>query len=251
MVHMETPYCQGCGAVLPIRANAGRIKCEFCGTVHIANTEQKRELGDLICPNCSFVNPQAAQYCGECGQPLYHTCPRCGTQNRMEIHYCFKCGENIEKTSKADERKDINIDDIYMDYLQESNRLWHEYSMLSGIPGAILVLVGLGAGLYYFVSTVLNSDNIGMGVLLALGFTLLGIIPVIILDATTMKMVKNKAVLIAKNKSGFDKFFNKFWGGKRVSTDFERTHPGTKDYWPQIVPEGIKRKEFLSMIGLK
>ena len=41
-----------------------------------------------------------------------------------------------------------------------------------------------------------------MGVLLALGITFLGIIPVIILDATTMKMVKNKAVLIAKKQIG-------------------------------------------------
>ena len=61
-----------------------------------------------------------------------------------------------EKASKEDGRKDINIEEIYMDYLQEGNRLWHEYLMLSGIQGGILVLVGLGAGLYYFVSTGLS-----------------------------------------------------------------------------------------------
>lgn len=243
MSQSEKLYCRGCGGILPVKANAGRIKCEFCGTVHLANTEQKREKGDLSCPNCGFGNPQAALYCGDCGKSLYHTCPRCGTQNPMEIMYCFKCGADIEKTSTEEGRKEINIEEIYMDYLKDGKRLMQEYSLAS-IPVAMLVIIGFGAGIYFMVSNILDSDNIGLGLLLFFGFTFLCVIPAIIIGVRNTKRVKDKAVLIAKNKPGFDKYFNRY-------LEREQVQGVSRDYWPQTVPDGIKRKEFLSMLGQK
>jgi hypothetical protein len=162
----------------------------------------------------------------------------------MEIHYCFKCGADIEKTSKADERKYINIDEIYMDYLHEGKRLMQEHTLAS-IPVALLVIIGFGAGIYLLVSNILiSSDNIGIGLLLDFGFTFLGVIPAIIIGVRNTKRVKDKAVLIAKNKPGFDKFFNRFF-------EREQVQGVSRDYWPQTVPDGIKRKEFLSILGQK
>ena len=101
MAQMETLHCRGCGAVLPEKTNATRIKCEYCGTVHQASPEQKLKNTDLVCPRCSTINSQGAQYCSKCGLPLNRTCPKCGTQNRMESVYCTKCGQVMTSAEKA------------------------------------------------------------------------------------------------------------------------------------------------------
>ena len=101
MTHVEKIYCLGCGAALPIRANITRVKCEYCGTVNFTDIDHRQKDSDSICPNCDFVNARTAQYCGNCGKPLYHTCPRCNTQNRIEVIYCTNCGTDIEKAGIA------------------------------------------------------------------------------------------------------------------------------------------------------
>src|SRR5450759_1063585 len=135
MAQIEKLHCRGCGAVLPVKAKAGRIKCEYCGTVHLADTEQKRDSGDLACPTCGFPNPPQAEYCGDCGRSFFHTCPKCGTQNRMGSVFCVKCGVDIEKTiSEEGPYKHISIDDLYTDYLLEGKRLFTEISQSMMLP---------------------------------------------------------------------------------------------------------------------
>lgn len=46
----------------------------------------------MICPNCSFENPDRAKFCQECGQPLPRPCPNCGAFNPATANFCANCG---------------------------------------------------------------------------------------------------------------------------------------------------------------
>ena len=49
----------------------------------------------MICPNCSFENPDRAKFCQECGQPLPRPCPNCGAFNPATANFCANCGYKL------------------------------------------------------------------------------------------------------------------------------------------------------------
>lgn len=245
MAQIEKLHCRGCGAVLPVRAKAGRIKCEYCGTVHLADTEQKRDSGDLACPTCGFPNPPQAEYCGDCGRSFFHTCPKCGTQNRMESVFCVKCGADVEKAiSEEGPHKNINIDDLYTDYLLEGKRLYTEVNQSTILPSLLSGILLGGAFLIWLFDYVdafdLSKYVQYVPVMGVLGFALMII-------SSNIYSIKRKAgaARIAKNKPGFDKFY------KTIRQTGRR--PGGEGVfnWPDILPDEKKRKEFLFLIGQK
>ncbi|MFH2103864.1 MAG: zinc ribbon domain-containing protein [Chloroflexota bacterium] len=272
MAQVEKFHCRGCGAVLPVKANAGRIKCEYCGTVHLPYNEQKKDSGDLACPNCGFANPPQAQYCGDCGRSFFHTCPKCGTQNRMDSVFCAKCGADIEKIiSEEGPYKHVNIDDLYMDYLLEGKKLYGEYQRLIMLLSTLGTIV-MVAGIFMWINTLTDSvdlgsipfvasiviwvntinDNINLGNFDHYGPTLfvLGFVFMMIVSGLCSIIVKAKAARIAKTKPGFDKFF------KAIRRQPQQPGQPVARFvwdvnWPDTLPDENKRKEFLFLIGKK
>ncbi len=41
---------------------------------------------------CGFDNPEAARFCGWCGEKVANRCPRCRTENPLEFQFCGECG---------------------------------------------------------------------------------------------------------------------------------------------------------------
>jgi predicted RNA-binding Zn-ribbon protein involved in translation (DUF1610 family) len=268
MAQIEKLHCRGCGALLPVRAKAGRIKCEYCGTVHLPNTEQKKDSGNLACPNCGFANPPQSQYCGDCGKALFHTCPKCGTQNRMDSVFCAKCGADIEKIiSEEGPYKHVNIDDLYMEYLLEGKKLFGELNQSIMLPSTLGIIV-MFAGIFMWINTLTDSvdlgsipfvagiviwvntidDNINLGNFDHYGPALivLGIVLIMIVSGLCSIKVKAKAARIAKTKPGFYKFFKTI---RRQPQ--QRGQPGGGFNWPDTLPDEKKRKEFLFVIRQK
>ena len=252
MAQIEKYYCRGCGAVLPVKANAGRIKCEYCGTVHLPNTEQKKDSSDLACPNCGFRNPLEAQYCGDCGKALFHTCPKCGTQNRMDNVFCAKCGADIEKIiSKEGPYKHVSIDDLYTDYLQEGKKLYGEY-FRSTVPFSILGGLLVGGGFIVWVFNVSGAFVLGNWAQYGLVISGLSFVFILIADGITKKQVKLKALRISKYKPGFDKFFKTILRQpQQLGQPQQRGQWASVINWPETLPDERKRKEFLFLIGKK
>ena len=239
MAQIEKLHCRGCGAILPVNVKAGRIKCEYCGTVHLAYTEQKMDSGGRACPNCGFANPPQALYCGDCGRSFFHTCPKCGTQNRMDSVFCANCGADIEKTiSEEGPYKHISIDDLYMDYLLEGKKLFGELNrsiMLPSLLSGFLIAGALGVWLFDY----LDVFNLAKYVQYAPALGILGFVLMIITQSIYNIKVKTRTARIAKNKPGFDKFF------KTIRAQ------GRGFNWPDSLPDEKKRKEFLFLIGKK
>ena len=48
----------------------------------------------MVCPKCSFNNPDSAQFCLQCHYILIHRCPRCWHEQRAG-GVCEKCGTNF------------------------------------------------------------------------------------------------------------------------------------------------------------
>jgi predicted RNA-binding Zn-ribbon protein involved in translation (DUF1610 family) len=268
MAQIEKFHCRGCGAVLPVKVNASRIKCEYCGTVHLPNTEQIKDSSNLACPNCGFANPPQSQYCGDCGKALFHTCPKCGTQNRMDSVFCAKCGADIEKIiSEEGPYKHVNIDDLYMEYLLEGKKLFEELNRSMMLPSFLGTIV-MFAGIFMWVNTLTNSVDLGSipfvaGIVIWVNsiddhinlvnfdhygpaLFVLGIVFILMVSSLCSIKVKAKAARIAKTKPGFDKFFKTIrrqpqqWG-----------QPGNGFNWPDTLPDERKRKEFIFLIEKK
>ena len=53
----------------------------------------------MKCLNCGYENPEEAEFCGRCGQPLQSklVCPQCGYTNPLDNRFCFKCGQSLVK----------------------------------------------------------------------------------------------------------------------------------------------------------
>jgi predicted RNA-binding Zn-ribbon protein involved in translation (DUF1610 family) len=240
MAQLEKLHCRGCGAVLPVRAKAGRIKCEYCGTVHLVDAEQKMVSGDLACPNCGFNNPPESQFCGDCGKALFHICPRCGTQNRVESVFCIKCGADIEKTIREEgPGKNINVDALYTDYLLQGKKTLGEYTSSTMEPAALCgLLIGAGSLIWVFKELdVLGSVAFYVPQISALCF-ILAIIMIVIIIISGGK-IKARVAKITKDKPGFDQFYRSL-----------RQQGGVFN-WPDSLPDENKRKEFLFLIGHK
>ena len=64
----------------------------------------------MQCPKCQFENPDDAQFCIECGNPIEFHCPQCGAITPVTGKFCKACGYNL--TGKAEPLlKNLSIDD--------------------------------------------------------------------------------------------------------------------------------------------
>ncbi len=52
-------------------------------------------LGLSNCPSCGFENPQSAQFCSGCGEPLITRCRMCGGDNALIAQFCRHCGAEL------------------------------------------------------------------------------------------------------------------------------------------------------------
>lgn len=55
----------------------------------------------MVCPNCSFENPDEARFCENCGQPLESACPNCGRPVPASARFCRHCGHNLAEAAPA------------------------------------------------------------------------------------------------------------------------------------------------------
>jgi class 3 adenylate cyclase len=53
------------------------------------------------CFNCSFVNPDGARFCQNCGARLEEPCPTCGTVNPTGARFCANCGSGLAAPAPA------------------------------------------------------------------------------------------------------------------------------------------------------
>jgi ribosomal protein L40E len=228
MGQIEKLYCLGCGAALPTKVRTGRIKCEFCGTVYVFNSEHKHDDNDLTCPQCGSYVPNEAEFYGNCGAALYQICPKCGSRNPDERAFCVKCGTDLRASLKVNTQ---NAEAIYQDYLRESTRLIKEYrksSLVFIILGFVLVIIGLNG--------VLFSSSIESGSALSLFLLIAGYFVMLISSIINQSKIKNKAASLENQKTGFKKFHSIYskWGAWG---------------WPKHYPDGDKRTKFLTLIG--
>jgi len=55
----------------------------------------------MNCPDCSFENPEAAQFCNSDGRGLARPCPKCGTENPIGANYSGHCGQPLTTAKVA------------------------------------------------------------------------------------------------------------------------------------------------------
>ena len=55
----------------------------------------------MQCPNCSHSNPETANFCENCGQPLARACPNCGRQVSPGARFCSNCGFPLGEAAPA------------------------------------------------------------------------------------------------------------------------------------------------------
>jgi class 3 adenylate cyclase/tetratricopeptide (TPR) repeat protein len=60
----------------------------------------------VTCRACGFENPEAARFCGRCGEVLGGACPTCGAPAAAGLPYCMSCGARL---AKPQERKVVTV----------------------------------------------------------------------------------------------------------------------------------------------
>ena len=64
----------------------------------------------MQCPKCQFENPDDAQFCIECGNPIEFHCPQCGAITPAIGKFCKACGHNLAIPSELLPQK-LSIDE--------------------------------------------------------------------------------------------------------------------------------------------
>ena len=54
----------------------------------------------MKCTFCSFINPDDAKFCQQCGKPMERVCPNCATHNVSDAKFCKNCGWNLQGSSE-------------------------------------------------------------------------------------------------------------------------------------------------------
>ncbi|MBK5108108.1 MAG: zinc ribbon domain-containing protein, partial [Anaerolineales bacterium] len=60
----------------------------------------------MNCPNCQANNPDAAQFCSNCGQRLSISCPNCQHSNSPGANFCNNCGKSLKDFPSPEPKKD-------------------------------------------------------------------------------------------------------------------------------------------------
>jgi class 3 adenylate cyclase/predicted ATPase len=55
----------------------------------------------MKCPKCQVENPDDAQFCIECGNPMEFNCPKCGAITPTTGKFCKACGHNLSTSSES------------------------------------------------------------------------------------------------------------------------------------------------------
>lgn len=55
----------------------------------------------MKCPECQFENPEDAQFCIECGNPIEFPCPKCGAITPATGKFCKAYGYDLRKPEEA------------------------------------------------------------------------------------------------------------------------------------------------------
>jgi ribosomal protein L40E len=64
----------------------------------------------MKCPKCRADNPEEADFCIECGNPIEFFCPKCGAKTPHKGKFCMKCGHNLTLPSEAPP-KNLSLDE--------------------------------------------------------------------------------------------------------------------------------------------
>jgi class 3 adenylate cyclase len=64
----------------------------------------------MKCPKCQFENPDAVNFCVECGAKLEKICPECGYSNSLSHKFCGGCGYKLSLPVEA-LPKDLSFDE--------------------------------------------------------------------------------------------------------------------------------------------
>ncbi len=64
----------------------------------------------MKCPKCQIDNPEEADFCIECGNPIEFHCPKCGAKTPRKGKFCMKCGLNFTIPSEPT-LKDLSLDE--------------------------------------------------------------------------------------------------------------------------------------------
>ncbi|MBW2704878.1 MAG: zinc ribbon domain-containing protein [Deltaproteobacteria bacterium] len=71
----------------------------------------------MNCPNCQYINREAAKFCKECGTNLELACSGCGTVYETGSKFCDECGYSLAQDAQIDksgstgegERKHVTV----------------------------------------------------------------------------------------------------------------------------------------------
>ena len=66
----------------------------------------------MQCPKCQFENPDDAQFCIECGNPIEFHCPQCGAITPVTGKFCKACGYNLAGKAEPLLKKLTNDDKL-------------------------------------------------------------------------------------------------------------------------------------------
>ncbi len=64
----------------------------------------------MKCPKCQTDNPEEADFCIECGNPIEFFCPKCGAKTPHKGKFCMKCGHNLTLPSETPS-KNLSLDE--------------------------------------------------------------------------------------------------------------------------------------------
>ena len=62
----------------------------------------------MLCPSCSFENPDGMNFCGKCGTKLELICPSCNFVNPPDYGFCGKCGNKLFESESTGPSSTIN-----------------------------------------------------------------------------------------------------------------------------------------------
>ncbi len=78
--------------------------------MHILIKEMHRRCPIMKCPKCQHENPDDAQFCIECGNPMELLCPQCETITPATGKFCKGCGHNLTLLAESSS-KNLSFDE--------------------------------------------------------------------------------------------------------------------------------------------
>ena len=68
-------------------------------------------MSEIDCRSCGASNPEAARFCGSCGEPLERTCPSCGSANPLANRFCGSCGTALVPVQERPSERAPNLEE--------------------------------------------------------------------------------------------------------------------------------------------